>query len=230
MYNQRVFKVGLGFPCTTAGHCKTSAAGYRAQVTSPSGLKINGGRVRGSRAPRGGSTADSTVQRILSNSSCFFYSRSVVCQWQLAWCSLPREFCAVLGSLQQVQFPHEGHCDWVMLWLPAAGGYKQGRCVGCPGPSCCILCFGQLSLYIEVMSVTRKANTLSRGSPVFVPSAVTASGGYEESVGPGRSGTIWSARKGGRAFVSPVLWESGSQCSESRCSLFEELLKITLGY
>lgn len=54
---------------------------------------------------------------------------------------------------------------------------------------------------MEVMSVTRKANTPSWGSPVFVPSAV-ASGGYEASVGPGQSGTIWSARKGGWAFVS----------------------------
>lgn len=85
---------------------------------------------------------------------------------------------------------------------------------------------GTQSLYIQVMSVTRKANTPSRGSPVFVPSAV-ASGGYEESVGLGQSGTIWSARKGGWAFVF-VLWESGSQCSKSRCGLFEELLKITL--
>lgn len=60
---------------------------------------------------------------------------------------------------------------------------------------------------MEVMSVTRKANIPLWGSPVFVPSAV-ASGGYEESVGPGWSGTIWSARKEGQAFVS--------QCSESQ--------------
>lgn len=166
------------------------------------------------------------MQRILSNSNCFSPHRSVVCQWQLAWCSLSSEFCVVLRSPQQVKFPQDVHCDWIMLWLPAAGGYKQGRCVGCPWPSCCILCFGQLSLYMEVMSVTRKANTPSRGSPAFIPSTV-ASGGDEESVGPGRSGTIWSARRGGWAFVSQC---SGSQCSKRRCSLFEELLMITLGY